>query len=470
MEKNELELLKIIMKKEKVTTEFKKAKDKLPESLFESICSMLNRDGGHVFLGVSDDAEIIGVYKQSVMKMKKEFSDLCNNPDKINPTVHLKIKEINVDDKIILHCYVPESSNVHKSSNRIYDRNEDGDYDITDNPTLVSNLYIRKSSTYIENKIFKYATIENDLRKDLIDRARQMAVNKSANHPWGKFSDIELLRSASLYEKNIETGEEGLNLAAILLFGTDDVISSTISYYKTDAILKVEDIDRYDDRDDIRTNLLDSYERLINFFKKHVNDKFYLEDGQRVSTRDIIARELCANLLIHREYSNPTPAKLIIEKDYIKAENANKAKRIGYIDANNFTPYPKNPKIAKFFKEIGLADELGSGIKKISKYVNIHFGTTPIFKEDDLFFSLIPTIKDKEIDVEKEISKIIKEKAGVSRSQINDIVYPKLNGLTEIQKNEKVRYYLRKLTEKKQIVNVGSNKNPSYKLVDDHTQ
>ena len=126
---------------------------------------------------------------------------------------------------------------------------------------------------------------------------------------------MKLLRSVSHCIKNIETGDEGLNLAAILLFGKDEVIASTIAYYKTDAILKIENTERYDDRDDIRTNLLDSYDRLIDFFKKHVNDKFYIEDGQRISTKDIIARELYTNLLIDREYSNPITAKLIIEKE-----------------------------------------------------------------------------------------------------------------------------------------------------------
>lgn len=110
-----------------------------------------------------------------------------------------------------------------------------------------------------------------------------------------------MLRSASLYEKNLQTGEEGFNLACILLFGKDDVIASALSYYRTDAILKVKDIERYDDRDDIKTNLLESYERLTDFIKKHLNDKFYIEGDQRINVRDVIARELCANLLIHRE-------------------------------------------------------------------------------------------------------------------------------------------------------------------------
>lgn len=247
----------------------------------------------------------------------------------------------------------------------------------------------------MENKIYPFATID-DLRRELIEKARIMAMNRTVNHPWGKMQDMEMLRSAALYEKNLQTGEEGFNLACILLFGKDNVIASALSYYKTDAILKIEDLERYDDRDDIRTNLIESYERLTNFIKKHLKDKFYIEGEQRINVRDVIARELCANLLIHREYSNPYPAKLIITKNEIYTENANKPRIIGFIDLDNYSPYPKNPKIANFFKEIGLADELGSGIRKIAKYTKIYGGSIPEFKEDEIFQVKIPLTKQKE--------------------------------------------------------------------------
>lgn len=55
MEELSKKLLEIISKKEKETTEFKKAEYSLPDNLFESICAMLNRNGGHIFLGVADD-------------------------------------------------------------------------------------------------------------------------------------------------------------------------------------------------------------------------------------------------------------------------------------------------------------------------------------------------------------------------------------------------------------------------------
>lgn len=471
VEKMPFHLLNLIKNGENTIVEYKSATKNLPDSLFETICGMLNRNGGHIFLGVKDDGSIVGVYKDYIKQMKKNFANLCNNPEKIYPTAHLDIKEYLVEEKIVLYIYVYESSDVHKSANKFFDRNEDGDFEITRNTSLISQLYIRKSNTYIENKIFPYASI-NDLRQDLINKARKMASNRVANHIWETMSDIEMLRSASLYERNLQTGEEGINLAGILLFGKDDVIASALSYYKTDAILRINNVERYDDRDDIRTNLIDSYERLTNFIKKHLNEKFYIENDQRINIRDVIARELCVNLLIHREYANPLPARLIINKDSIVAENANKPRNIGYIDLNNYSPYPKNPKIANFFKEIGLAEELGTGIRTITKYNKIYSNGIPSFKDDEIFKVVIPlqnyksnnaSIIDEEIDELKlKLLEFIKSKNGVTRQEINDYIYPFFKIINSEELKNKTRYIITYLREKNYIENKGTKNKPKW--------
>lgn len=384
-------LVKIINEGEGVYTEFKEANNKLPKNLFETVCAFLNRNGGNIFLGISDNGKIIGIDKARIDSLEQDFINLCNNPQKIEPTVYLNINEYTIDNKIILHIYVHESSMVHRTNGVVYDRNEDGDYRVTI-PERIANIYARKQNFYTENKVFPYAEM-SDLREDLIKRARQMAINNSSkNHLWADMSDEEMLRSLNLIEKDLITGKEGLTLAAILLFGKDTTILSALPHHKTDAIYRVKNLDRYDDREDIRTNLIESYERLIAFIEKHLDDKFYIEDTQRIDVRNKIARELCANTLIHREFSNPYPAKLIIGKDKLWTENANRAKMIGQINISSYAPYPKNPKIARFFKEIGLADELGSGIRNMVKYTQIYSGGIPEFKEDDIFTTTIPLV------------------------------------------------------------------------------
>ena len=111
-------------------------------------------------------------------------------------------------------------------------------------------------------------------------------------------SDQELLKSAGLYGMDIATGEKGYNLAAILLLGKDDVIMNVCPAYETDALVRKVNADRYDDREIIRTNLIESFDQLMDFARKHLPDKFFLEDVSRVSLRNILAREMISNILM----------------------------------------------------------------------------------------------------------------------------------------------------------------------------
>ena len=391
-------LKKIISSGESITVEFKESKKKINKDVYDSVCAFLNRHGGHLFLGVKDNGDISGVDKDAVDQLKKDFVTSLNNPQTLNPAFYLAVEDVEIDGKTILYINVPESSQVHRCKGKIFDRNEDGDFDITNNTTLVSGLYMRKQATYTENRIFPYADMD-ELEDELFTRVRKTIGNLRPGHPWVSMDNIELLKSAGMYLKDQSTGEQGITLAGILIFGSELMIQTALPHYRTDAILRRENLDRYDDRDDIRVNLLRSYERLMQFIAKHLNDKFYLEGDQRVSLRDKIFREAVSNLLIHREFSNPFPAKLVVEKGRVFIENGNKPHGHGMIDPEDFSPYPKNPKIAKFFKEIGWVDELGSGVRNIYKYNKIYSGAEPEFIEGDVFKTIIPlTVQDTNQD------------------------------------------------------------------------
>ena len=105
--------------------------------------------------------------------------------------------------------------------------------------------------------------------------------------------------------------------------------------------------------------------------------------------RNRLFREVVANLLIHREYSSAYPAKLIITADRVTTENGNNARGYGVIDLDDFSPYPKNPVIAGVFKEIGWAEELGSGVRNMKKYSQIYSGKLPKIEDGNIFRTTI---------------------------------------------------------------------------------
>ncbi len=380
----------ILQKGEGIEVEFKTSQFELNKDAFESICAFLNRKGGHLLLGVKNDGIVEGVIEGCVRDIVNNIVTNANNPQKLSPPYYQSTQVVDYKGKKVIYVYVPESSQVHSTNGKIFDRNEDGDFDITRQTEQVTQLYLRKQSTYSENRIYPYLKL-SDFKPELLSRIRTLAKNERADHPWQDMTDEELLRSAGLFKHDHQTGKDGYTMAAVLLLGKDEVIQSVSPHHKTDAILRVENTDRYDDRDDIRTNLIESYDRLMAFVRKHLPDKFYQDGEQRISLRDRIFREVVGNLLIHREYANAFPAKFIIEKNRVLAENWNRPHDGGVIDPSNFSPYPKNPVIAKFFKEIGRVDELGSGIRNAFKYCGIYTpGTQPEFIEDDIFRAIIP--------------------------------------------------------------------------------
>lgn len=229
-----------------------------------------------------------------------------------------------------------------------------------------------------------------DLRADLIERARMMTSVRGANHPWKSMSDEELLRSTGLILKDDFTQTEGITVAGILLFGKDSTIMAVLPQHKTDAIFRVKNVDRYDDRDVIITNLIETYDRLVEFGHKHLSDPFVLEGIHSVSARDKILREIFSNSLAHRDYSSGYVAKFVIEKDRMYTENANRSHGNGALNLSNFEPYAKNPSISKVFREISLADELGSGMRNTYKYTKLYSGGEPQFIEGDVFRTIIP--------------------------------------------------------------------------------
>ena len=382
---DEKEILNILSKGENHTTEFKKSQTSITKDVYESVCAFSNRDGGNIFLGVKDN----GIEPNCVEQIKKDFVTAINNSNKMYPPLFLSPKEYKIEGKIILHIYVPVGTQVSRCAGRIYDRNNESDIDITNNEELVYKLYARKQDTYFVNRVFPEWGLDV-LRTDLIDKARKMTRVRSDNHPWQSMDDEELLRSAGLILMDRESREEGITLAAILLFGKDTTIMSALPQHKTDMIFRVENLDRYDDRDVIVTNLLDMYERMSEFAKKHLSNPFVLDGMQSVSARDAILREIISNSLAHRDYSSGYVAKMIIEKNRILAENSNRTHGYGNLDLNTFQPFPKNPAISKVFREIGLADELGSGMRNTYKYTKMYSGGVPQFVEGDIFRTVIP--------------------------------------------------------------------------------
>jgi len=382
---------KLLRDGEGLTVEFKRCRDKLSRSVYETVCAFSNRYGGDMLIGVEDDGTVTGVAPDAVKRLKKDFANALNNPELFSPTLFVELDDLEVDGRVILYCHIPLTSQLQMYNRKIYDRNEDGDYDVTKNTETAGLILDRKRGISSESRVFPHITEDDLLLGTLMPKVRNMATMRVAEHPWTNMPDMDVLKSASLYQTTKWAETTGFTLAAILLFGREEVIRSVVPGYVTDCILRRDDLDRYDDRLRVSCNLIEAYSEILGFISRHTLDRFYLEGALTVSPRSKIARELVSNILSHREFTSTVPAKVIIERDRIVTENWCLPKRPGKLDPATFTPQPKNPLIANFFVNISYADTLGSGVRNLYKYTRIYTnGGEPELFEGDIFRTVVP--------------------------------------------------------------------------------
>lgn len=382
----------IIQQGEGLKIEFKEAKDSVPHSFYETVASFSNTDGGTILLGVEDNGTVVGIDPAAKSKLQKDLVTALNSRDCINPPLYVQPFIVLHPDGEIMVIQVPASSQVHDHAGRIYSREFESDIDITDNQQKVSELYLRKRNFFSESQIIPHLTI-NDLDTGLFEKARQLIRNFRSDHPWLLVSDEQMLKDSVLWRKDFMNGQEGLTLAAALIFGKDNTIQSILPAYKVEAMVRIVNKDRWDDRINppLRTNLIDTYLALKEFINKHLPEKFYMEGDQRIDLRDKIFREVIGNVIVHREYSSALSTEMIITDTSVVITNPNKPLFHGPIDPKGFNPYPKNPNIRKFFTAFGWTDEIGSGIRNTSKFLPLYSGgAQPVFWENDTFKTEIP--------------------------------------------------------------------------------
>jgi ATP-dependent DNA helicase RecG len=385
----EAEVKTLIRKGEDIRIEFKECTYDVPSSFYETVCSFMNKEGGTILLGVKDNGIIEGVDHAKSSQIIKNIITAVNDRSLINPPTSVQPIPVLTDNKIIIVVKLSVSSQVHTCRDIVYDRQDDADLRITDD-ARIKEIYFRKRQIFTENQIYPHLSL-NDLDENLFERAHNLIREIDPGHPWLSLSNDEILRSSALHRRDFQTGEEGLSLAAALIFGKDVTIQNILPAYKVEAMVRIKNLDRWDDRITLRTNLIDTYISLMAFVKKHLEDRFYILDGQRLNLRELIFRELIGNIIVHREYTNAFATELVIYKNKVEATNPNRVVFRGPLNIQTFSPYAKNPNLRRFFTAFGWTDEIGSGIRNITNYLQYYTpGAIPLFLEDDIFRTEIP--------------------------------------------------------------------------------
>lgn len=132
----------IILGGETVQVEFKSCIDKVSNSVYETVCSFLNHNGGIILLGVNDEGVIEGINPANAENMRKAIINASNNPELFVPSANLHPDLMEIEGKTIMTIELNPSESVYQYKHKFYDRNGDADVDVTKQGQLLQALFV----------------------------------------------------------------------------------------------------------------------------------------------------------------------------------------------------------------------------------------------------------------------------------------------------------------------------------------
>ncbi|MGI6572965.1 MAG: RNA-binding domain-containing protein [Fermentimonas sp.] len=365
--------------------EYKFGKDGFPKELWKTYSAFANTNSGVIIIGVRDKRGILtieGLTEEQISNYKKQFWDNCNNPNTVSVNLlnNEDIKVIEAKSKKLLAIRVPFAHRTQRPVfltrnpfGNTYKRNHEGDYRCTDDEVkrmlADAGTELKRDNLLLENFMI------DDLDPVSIRQFRQLFSSTKPGHPWLTLEDKELLKKLGAYRVDRKTGQEGITLAGLLMFGKGDSIreQDALPDYFPDfrERLSMDEKVRWTDRicpdGTWESNLLQFYLKVWPKLSSTLPKPFHLDKDERVdeTPAHIALREAFVNTLVHTDYS--LSGNIIIELDTEQFVFSNPGTLLVSLEqyyAGGVSEC-RNPALQLMFMLIGRAEKAGSGVDKI---------------------------------------------------------------------------------------------------------
>ena len=417
------EILKIIKDGENENIEFKRD---FADEVIISLVAFANFKGGKVLLGVGDNGKIAGVKinKESIQKWANEIKN------KTQPYLNVNAYQVNFKNKIIIIFEVLEFPLKPVSfKNRYYIRKNNSNHILSLQD--VAEMYLRTKNSSWDF----YADKDADLDKLNQDKISQVKAIIEENLSISLGDNLSFLRKYSLIVE--EDGNEYPSFASMLLFSKKPLRQTDIQIglFQTDTIIKKSKI--------IRNDLIAEVEEVMDFIESYILKEYVFTGKPRREEKwqyPITAlREIVINAIVHRDYREGAHSQFRVYPDKLIFWNIGKLPydlSLENIKRGTERSCPRNKLVAEIFRDCGLIERYGSGIKKAIDQFREHGLKGLDFKEvsggfEVAAFSKEFTKKDVGKDVGKDKRKQIIINKIKSKKKFTYISLAKEIGVTE---------------------------------------
>ncbi|MDO8947724.1 MAG: putative DNA binding domain-containing protein [Desulfocapsaceae bacterium] len=374
--------------------EFKSARGGVPKSLWETYSAMANTHGGVILLGVEDDGRVSGVAEP--IRLKKSFWDTINNRGKVSANLisDADLAEVPHEQGTILAIRVPQASRYQRpvflERNPLtgtYRRNFEGDYHCTEQE--VGRMLSDRAEEPADSRILEGFNLA-DIDQPSLQQYRQRLASHKPTHPWLSEDDKGLLMKLGGWRRDRQGDMEGLTVAGLLMFGTDEAIREAVPQYQVDYREKLasDPAIRWTDRLTVdgtwNANLFQFYLRVIQRLAMDLKLPFQLDaDLFRKGENEVheAIREALVNALIHADYQGQ--GGIVVEKYRDRFEFSNPGTLLISLDQllRGNVSECRNKALQNMFMMLGAAEKAGSGVDKIRRGWAAQHWRSPLVKE-----------------------------------------------------------------------------------------
>lgn len=387
---------------EGVDLEYKAAKGGLPRDLWETYCAFANTDGGTIWLGITQGTDALDPHGvKEPEKMLADFWNTLNNPSKtsINLLRDQDARLVALDNprRTLIRINVPRADRhqrpVFIGSNPLrgtFRRNFEGDYLCTE--AEVRRMFADQAEEPADSRILEGFSLA-DLHPDSLRQYRNRFVSRGA-HVWQGEDDPGLLRKLGGWRRDRRSGQEGLTVAGLLMFGREEAIRdpAAIPGFQLDYRERFgEDPEvRWTDRLHLdgswEGNLFQFYQLVMHKLSvgPGIKRPFRVDaEGYRTNATPVTEafQEALVNALIHADYSGQggividrwpdrlefsNPGTLLVSREQLMKGGISEC---------------RNKSLQLMFQMLGAGDKAGSGIDKIRSSWAEERWQSPVLRE-----------------------------------------------------------------------------------------
>jgi ATP-dependent DNA helicase RecG len=379
----------------------------------ETLSALANTKGGSVIVDVTDHGEIQGIH------LGKETLQQWLNQIKLNtsPSIIPDIETITIDNKTLVVLTIIEYPVKPVSCKGKYFkhiRNSNHQMSINE----ISNLHLKTYHTswdHYDDTRHALSDISLEKVNHFIELSNKIRHYPIVDDPMTVLKKFELLK------------DERITHGCYLLFVAGDSFISTIEIgrFASETIIK--------DSLTIRTDLISEVEMVLEFIRKHIDKPYIITgDAQREERWDYpleALREIVVNMIVHRDYMSSNDSIIKIFDDGIEFFNPGKLPdglTIEELIRGKYSSSIRNKQIAFVFKEAGIIEKYGSGIKRVLEAFQEYGLAQPIFEEIQNGFKVAvskttqkTTQKTKTHD---KILEILRTSPNMTREELADVL------------------------------------------------